>query len=368
MKVLILADPSSVHTNRWANSLDNKGIQIYVFGLEKFNHLLYNKNIIVESYNVPSKIKSKTDGSYLKLFYLFALRRIKEIITLFEPDILHAHYLSSYGFMGALTNFHPYIVSVWGSDIFNFPEKSILHRKVIKYSLQKSEKILSTSQFMALRTNEFTDKKIIVTPFGIDTKNFYLKNVNTQFEAGTIVIGTIKTLEKKYGVEYLIRAFKIVKTRLPAFKLKLLIVGGGSLEFYLKELVNNLDLNDDVFFKGYVQHNEISDYHNIIDIYSAPSIENSESFGVAVLEASACSKPVVVSNVGGLSEVVEDGKTGFVVEKENAGDLADALQKLILDPELRVRLGKNGRNKVLKEFDWQESVKTMLSVYNSFST
>ena len=103
----------------------------------------------------------------------------------------------------------------------------------------------------------------------------------------------------------------------------------------------------------------------MLDIYVAVSIK--ESFGVAVLEASACSKPVVVSNVGGLPEIVEDGITGFIVEKENPEVLAEALEKLILDIDLRIQMGKNGRNKVINEYNWKDSVAAMISIYESIT-
>ena len=99
----------------------------------------------------------------------------------------------------------------------------------------------------------------------------------------------------------------------------------------------------------------------MLDIYVAVSLQ--ESFGVAVLEASACAKPVIVSNVGGLPEVVDDGKTGIIIEKENPNQLADELIKLITNPVLRIEMGKKGRLKVLNEYNWIESVKQMLSVY-----
>jgi glycosyltransferase involved in cell wall biosynthesis len=100
----------------------------------------------------------------------------------------------------------------------------------------------------------------------------------------------------------------------------------------------------------------------MLDIFVAVSQE--ESFGVAVLEASACEKPVVVSNVGGLPEVVTDKETGFLVEKNNPAAIAEALEKLLLNPELRTIFGRNGRAKVLKEYQWEDSVRKMLSVYS----
>jgi len=148
----------------------------------------------------------------------------------------------------------------------------------------------------------------------------------------------------------------------------LLIVGKGSQENILKSLTIKLGIQDDTVFTGFINYDKVPEYHNMLDIGVFASIEDSESFGVAVLEASACAKPVIVSNVGGLPEVVEDGKTGFVVEKQNPEILAKALLNLVDDEELRIQIGQNGRNKVILQYSWTESVNKMLAVYNSFST
>ena len=122
--------------------------------------------------------------------------------------------------IGALSGFHPYIISVWGSDIFSFPHYSKLHLFLLKFNLSKADIILSTSKVLKKETEKFTGKSILITPFGIDTEKFLPKDVNSLFNKEDIVIGTIKTLEKNYGIEYLIKAFSLVKDKYPYKSLK----------------------------------------------------------------------------------------------------------------------------------------------------
>jgi glycosyltransferase involved in cell wall biosynthesis len=363
MKILLLADPASSHTIKWANSLSEKGLDIYIIGLSNFNPKLFNERIKIESLNISQRFKTKTSGSFSKIVYLYAIKKIIKIIKIFKPDILHAHYASSYGLLGSLTGFHPFIISVWGSDIYNFPQKSFIHCKIVRFNLSKADVILSTSNAMSKQTKKFTDKKIIVTPFGIDTDKFKPKKSTSIFVASDFVIGTIKTLEKNYGIEYLIKAFKIVKEKQSVKILKLMIVGTGTQQTYLKSLVNELNLKNDTVFTGYIDHQKIPNYQNMLDVAVIPSIN--ESFGVTALEASACGKPVIASNVGGLLEVIEDGVTGYLVEKQNPQAIADALEKLINNEDLRKELGTNGRNKVIKEYNWEVCVEKMISVYKT---
>jgi glycosyltransferase involved in cell wall biosynthesis len=149
----------------------------------------------------------------------------------------------------------------------------------------------------------------------------------------------------------------------PQLPLKLLIVGGGSLDKKLKQLVKDLDLDAFTIFTGKIPFNDIPKYHNMLSISVSVSIVDSESFGVAIIEASSCAKPVVVANVGGLPEVTEDMVTGFVVPPKNSEKTADAIEKLILDKDLRKAIGNNGRDRVKKLYNWNDNVNQMINIY-----
>ena len=144
--------------------------------------------------------------------------------------------------------------------------------------------------------------------------------------------------------------------------MKLLIVGGGSMINNIKTLVAKLGIESDVQLTGFVSYDKIPDYHRMLDIYVAVSTDDSESFGVAILEASACENPVIVSNVGGLPEVVDNNITGFIIAKSNVEALVEKIE-LLLDDELRKKLGKAGRTRVKNFFNWDENVIHMIKNY-----
>ena len=161
------------------------------------------------------------------------------------------------------------------------------------------------------------------------------------------------------------KAFARLKEQLASHPLKLLIVGGGSLDKELKIMAGQLGILQDTTFTGRVPYGEVPAYFHKLDIYAALSI--SESFGVAILEASSCGIPVVVSDAGGLPEVVADGETGFIVPAGDIGNTVDALKKLVLDEQLRVGMGKKGRNFVKARFDLRDSVSRMITVYEDLT-
>jgi glycosyltransferase involved in cell wall biosynthesis len=361
MKILLLADINSPHIEKWATSLSGRGLQIAIFSLSAPKgswHQHYGIEIFV-----PARIDSRifSSGLYRKRKYLLYVGKLKKVIRRFRPDIVHAHYASSYGFLGTLSGFHPFVISVWGSDINFFARTPVLGRFILKFNFSRAERILSTSRAMVPSILRFTNKEVLITPFGIDTDTFH-PAVSSLPVKTEIMIGTIKSLEEVYGIDDLLHAFARLKERLPSRQLKLMIVGGGSLENDLKTLAGNLGISQDTDFTGQVPYREVPDYLHKLDIYAALSI--SESFGVAVLEASSCGIPVVVSDAGGLPEVVENGKTGFVVPSKDSGKAAEALERLVLSAGLRREMGINGRKRVLEFYKWSECVDKMTEIYS----
>lgn len=365
-RILLLADINSTHTQKWVVSLAANDIQIGIYSLSNLNiDWVKNKKNIQILYTPPLN-EGSTPKIISKALTVWALPELKDIIREFKPDILHAHYASSYGFMGALSGFHPFVLSVWGSDVYSFPKISPLHKWIFKFNLKKADKICSTSHAMKDEIVKYTNKDISVIPFGIDLnifKPFYSHHV---FKENTIVIGIIKHLEKEYGVVYLIEAFSLLLKKLKGYPIKLLIVGKGSLEAELRTKAKDIGIDGDTVFTGYIPPDEIPFYQNMLSIAVFPSLK--ESFGVSVAEAMACEKPVVVTNVGGLPEVVENGVTGLIVPPANAEKLAEAIEKLIVNQELRITLGKQGRQRVEKLYNWENNLAAMTSIYNEVLT
>jgi len=211
---------------------------------------------------------------------------------------------------------------------------------------------------------------LTVTPFGVDTDKFAPAKTRDSKAEGEIIIGTVKTLKPKYGIDVLIRSFRVLLDRLPeadAQRCRLLIVGGGPQRDELQELARDLRVDEQTTFAGRVPHEEVPEYLNQLDVYVALSRLESESFGVAVLEASSCGVPVVVSDVGGLPEVVRDGETGIVVESESPNSAAEAIHHLVTHRDQRKRMGDQGRTHVTETYEWSDCVTRMIDLYEHVS-
>ena len=362
LKVLLLSDSSSEHTEKWALGLALRGIKIGLFSFNKASYKWFsnieNISLLHETNETVNAKKTKTKFKYIQY-----VNDLKKAINEFKPDILHAHYATSYGLIGALSGFHPFVVSVWGEDVYKFPNTSWLHKSLLRFNLKKADEILSTSDIMRNETRKYTHKDIMITPFGVDTKVFCKKQVNK--EKDTIYIGTIKAIEDKYGIKYIIEAAKILTQRHPTQKFKFLLIGPGTKIEYYKSLIKKEKLESVIEIPGRIPFAEVSNYHNMLDVFLNVSVDNSESFGVAVVEAMACETPVIVSNVGGLIEVVEHGEFGRIIKKESALEIANGIDKVLADKENTKKISIKAREHVLKKYDFNVCVDKMIHIYNT---
>lgn len=360
MKVLFLAAASSIHTVRWVNGLADAGVEIVLVtqhpsdGLDAAN---------VRVLNLPFR------GSAGYFLNFLALRKI---IADEKPDLINAHYASGYGTTARLAGFRPILLSVWGSDVYDFPKTSPIHKWWVAQNLKAASAVASTSHTMAAQTRTLMPdlgQKIPITPFGVDTSRFFPSMRDDQDRP--LVIGTVKTLDSKYGIDTLLDAVALLIQKLtpatPAIakSIRLRIVGTGPQEAELKQRAADLGIGSIVDFVGRVPHDQVPNELHKMDIYAALSRLDSESFGVAIVEAGACGLPVVVSDVDGFSEVVQDQTTGLIVRRDDPEAAAQALWALVLDADLRQRLGDNARFHVGSKYGWQHCIDRMIDVYSA---
>jgi L-malate glycosyltransferase len=352
MRICYLADAGSQHTIRWAQyfSAHHHNVQIISFRQSEDSQTQQQTRLVRPRW-----------GSRLDSF-LFA-PRVRELLERFKPDIVHAHYASSYGTLGRFCRFHPYVLSVWGSDVYDFPRRSWLHRKLLRANLAAADQLCATSKNMAEETQRYCDKSVTITPFGVDCDHFRPLSVPKN-SVNEFVIGTIKALEPPYGIEHLVRAFALLIRKYEGRKnIRLEIAGDGSLRESLERLAKDLGVRNQVSFLGHIAHSQVPQLLNTFSVFCALSL--SESFGVAILEASACQVPVVATNIGGLPEVVRNNLTGFIIPAKDARAAADAISKLIDQESLRQDFGQAGRKFVLENFEWTQNAKRMENVYES---
>jgi L-malate glycosyltransferase len=352
--VALLGPANIVHLQRWAAALAGRGWRVSVITQHGLGALPLPAT--VELHVLPAR------GSW---GYFCNALALKKMLQRLRPDVLNVHYASGYGTTAGLVGFEPMLLSVWGSDVYEFAQQSTFKGWLLRRNLRQATAIASTSHAMAAQVQRLTPerKNVSITPFGIDMTHFCPVVVR---RSGGLTLGIVKALAPTYGIDLLIRAFHLLRRDPEVLaqqpQLQLLIVGSGPQQSELQALVRELELDACCQWVPAVAHADVPGWLRRMDVFVAPS--RSESFGVAVVEASACGLPVIVSDVGGLPEVVRHGETGWVVPGNDVVALTAACKRLVLSAALRERLGTAGREHVLRHYEWQSCVDRMLACYD----
>lgn len=216
--------------------------------------------------------------------------------------------------------------------------------------IKKADIITAISNYLAeyaRRVNPGADIRVI--PNGVDLQKFKVKSLKSKVDGQTII--TVSRLVSKNGLGDLIDAFHKLQTA----NCRLLIIGGGLLEESLKLKVKNLKLEDKVSIVGEVAHDNLPNYLQEADVFVRPSL--SEGLGTAFLEAMACGLPVIGTAQGGIVDFLEDKKTGLFCKAGDPQDIAEKIDLLLRDQNLRESIIANARKVIEEKYDWDKIAK-----------
>ncbi|MFA6924326.1 MAG: glycosyltransferase [Bacteroidales bacterium] len=312
MKICYLADGESVHTVRWCKYFKESGHEI---------HLITFKNVLLEGINVHYIDAGKINISGGNWKIILKYRRIKLLINKIKPDILHAHYATSYGLIGALANYHPYIVTALGTDVLISPFQSKIYKLIIKFVMRKADWITSMAEHMTekLVLLGVEKGKIDAVIFGIDDEIFN-KN-NRKLPDDKFVIASTRNFEPVYNIPLFFNAIKIIKDKIPNIHVNML--GDGSLRNEFKKMVNKLEISDVVDFIGKVPQPEIAEVLNNSHLFVTLSL--SDGNNISLNEAMACGAFPIASDIPANRQWITDGINGFIVPLDNPDILAEKI-------------------------------------------
>lgn len=351
MKICFIAPADNYHTIKWSTWFCKHGHQVHIVSFTKGSI----DGCMVHFVDSGADVHG---GDGQKLKYLLQAPKVHRIVKAIRPDIINVHYATSCGTVAALANLPPYILSVWGSDVYDFPRKSVLHKLMLQFSLRKAALLFSTSVAMAQEASKYTKKKFEITPFGVDcelfspdkTRKKQYDEVDTK-NGRDFVIGTVKSLSDKYGITTLLHATALLKNEHPEIPVQLRIAGKGPQEKEYKELARKLGIESITHWLGFISQDQAAVEWANMDCAIIPSESESESFGVSAVEAQACGTPVIISDVPGLMEATKPGVTSVVVPRGSAQAIAAAINKLYEEKSDREELGENGRGFIVKQYE-----------------
>lgn len=202
------------------------------------------------------------------------------------------------------------------------------------------------------------------TLFGVDLEVFSPQKDNSRTDKKTVLfVGGLDKAHYFKGLENLFLAMKKIKKRI-SLQTQLNVVGKGDLLSYYKDLTKKLGIEDMVNFFDTVENKDLPSFYNNCDVVVLPSINKGEAFGLVLLEAMACAKPVVASGLPGVRGVFKNGEQGLIVRPNDIRDLADKIEKIISDSELGKKMGIAGRELVEKKYTWDEVGRRLDLIYH----
>jgi len=362
-RLAFLANGESDHTKRWLTYFVEKGYDVHLITF------------------TPKPIKGvethelKYSG---KLGYLQRILDVRKTVKKIGPDVLHAHYISHYGVYGAFTGFHPYVLTAYGSDIFEAPEKSRIMKMMVKYAIKKADLIHTVSASARLIELGCDPKKILVQQWGVDTDLFSPKARSQSLrrelgvDSGYLVLSA-RNWEPLNNAEVFVKAAPIIFKRMG--NVKFVMLGGGSLEQRLKELARELGVYEDISFIGRVPEREMPEYLASADVYidtfcdlrvdqsgRTMVVHGTSGVGQTTRQAMACGTPQVLSDRPGTKSL--DWFCGVLYKRLDHVDLAEKVVQLLNDDEGREAIRQKSRKKALVIFNQEKIISQWENTYH----
>lgn len=275
-------------------------------------------------------------------------------LSLIKANIYHAVYPSLLQPL-IIAQKRPLVVTV--HDTFGeYGNIFRLKHKIIKYYFKRCDKIITIAKFWKddlIYNSGVNEDKIVVILNGVDNRRF--KPMKTPEEKSEQIVLYIGGLERAKGLGVLLRAFRIVISRVN--KVKLLIGGKGPHEQYFKDLVSKLNIGRFVKFLGFVPEEELPLYYSLADVFVYPTFLG---LGLMTLEAMACGTPVISTNTCDIPEYLADA--AILVQPGSIKELADAIISVLTDGNLRKKLIKKGLERA-RVLTWEETARRTLEIY-----
>lgn len=286
---------------------------------------------------------------------LGVIRQIYKYLRKEKPRLVHTHLFGgdTWGRLAAIFARVPVIVSTEHNTNL---DEGWLKRRIKKFLSFFTKRVITVSKAVkeySAAIDRIKRKKIVVIPNGIEIDKF-AAIPEKQFGSPSI-IGVVGRLEEQKGHEYLFEALNLLKT----IPWTLWVVGDGFLKANLERLAKDLSLRERIIFLG--ARRNIVEILSQIDIFVLSSLW--EGLGLAVLEAAAAGKPIVASRVGGIPEIIEDGKTGVLVQAKNVKSLADGLERVLLGEREAKEMGRKAREVVAEKFSVEKMVEGYERLY-----
>jgi glycosyltransferase involved in cell wall biosynthesis len=366
LRLCYISNPNIVHTRRWVNWFVKRGHSVCLLA------------------DVPLKEPwpevAVIDLS--KIFYVPIIRFpiwtvwIRRFLRQWQPDILHAHRVNSAGWLAAASGFHPYVVTPWGSDVMIQPQRSWVARFLARYTLRQADLITTISKAIGERAIQLGARSDTLRSvnFGVDLEIFTPMLISNQeridlrrrlslAENARLVLSP-RAVHPIYNLDIILQAIPLVRRRFQeAYFIFTNYNTDPNYKRELDELIKELGLESFIRWLPPTNNRiEMAERYCLSDVVvSVPSSDGGTP--VSVLEALACGKPVVCSDLPALREFITSGENGWLVPVRQTAALAEAINKLLGQPDQAAEFGRRAHQMVAEKANFEVEMQRMEAIY-----
>lgn len=333
--------------------------------------LVTYKYIFIDNWHTLGYSKTLVNDMQLKpvvyllapLMFMMACISLYRLVKKEKIDIINAHWILPNGFIAAVISILtgvPVVSTLPGSDVY-IARKNFIFRWAARFAGHYSSAITSNSQQLLEDLKQLGVKNSMTETiiYGVDPTQFKPDASQTKqlkdyynIAAGKVVVLAVGRLVAKKGFVYLIKAAaKIVKENNNVI---FMIIGEGDQRQELEALIQKEQLDQYFRLPGWVDYKQLVHVYNLADVFILPSIRddkgNLDDQSVAVVEAMACAKPVITSNLPGYQIVVYDNQNGYLVKERDVEGISSAIRKLVSSPSLQKKFSSKSRELIVKHF------------------
>jgi glycosyltransferase involved in cell wall biosynthesis len=298
---------------------------------------------------------------------LSLLLDLRRVIHTSKPDLILAGPIQTAAFLTALVGFHPLVSMSWGYDLLLDAERNSLWRRVTRYTLKRSDAMVGDCVTIRQRAVALgmLDERIVTFPWGVDLSHFTPASATEVRPEGVFRLISTRGWEPVYGVEVIARAFVIAAQQLKAQsdpELQLIMLGNGSQASLLRQIFIQGGVWEQVSFPGQVSQQDLPRLYQTADLYVSAS--HSDGSSISLLEALACGRPVVVSDIPGNREWVTPGIQGWWFPDGDAQALAQAILDVVRDRHNLPEIGRAARLLAEQRADWAKNFPELIRAFD----
>jgi len=373
MRICYLADGRYIHSHRWLRYFSNHGHQTFLFSFEP----LTPSNIDAVE-NAGAKYLGELSPFHLKRFWRTTaqISRLRRLLREEKIDVVHSHFVGVNAWYGALSRFHPTVITVMGGDILGEdwkPGPDIRERCLTPFALRNADLITCWSNKLIPVVRRYTRPEVPIEVIhgGVELERFFpgprpqylLERLGLPQTARVIL--SPRLMKPLYNLDTIASAAEQVCAAIPETYFVFAVLPAGkddSYEVKVREILERGAVKDRVRYVGSIPHDEMADYYRLADV--TVSIPSSDGTPMSVLESMACETPVLVSRIPNYdAHYIEDQKTVMMADQTDPGAVATALIRLLQDSALAEGLAAEAKRRVVESASYESQMAKMNELY-----